>query len=98
MRPPHDKLCFFMYVPPMANPAQLQQQLTEALPGADVKVLDPMNDGQHLEALVISPDFEGKPMLARHRMVNKALGNAFETNLHALRLITKTPTEMDALK
>ncbi|MCP5404808.1 MAG: BolA family transcriptional regulator [Pseudomonadaceae bacterium] len=67
----------------------LATAIQTALPGATVQVDDP--DGAHLSAVVEYAGFAGKPMLAQHRMVYAALGDAFETTLHALQLTTKVP-------
>lgn len=77
----------------MANPKEIEAQISAALPGATVKVEDPMNDGQHLMATIIAEQFEGKNRIARHRMIYAALGDAFSTNLHALKLTTLSPAE-----
>lgn len=73
----------------------LVQDLTKALeaafPTGQVTVEDPMNDGAHLTATIISEDFMGKNHVARHRMVYAALGNVFEEKLHALQLKTQIP-------
>ena len=42
---------------------------------------------------VISEAFQGKPMVARHRMVYGLLQNELKTGVHALALKTKTPSE-----
>jgi stress-induced morphogen len=68
----------------------LTAAIERALPGAKVHVDDP--DGAHLAAVVEYAGFAGLPKLAQHRLVYAALGNAFETNLHALQLTTKVPT------
>lgn len=67
--------------------ASLAAAIQKALPGATVQVDDP--DGAHLAATVEYAGFKGLPKLAQHRMVYAALGNAFETNLHALQLTTR---------
>ncbi|MFT7144149.1 MAG: stress-induced morphogen [Alphaproteobacteria bacterium] len=72
---------------------EIQTMIENAFPKADVKILDPMNDGVHLGALIISDDFEGKNRLARHRMVYSALGDAFSGPLHALQITTMTVSE-----
>ena len=77
----------------MANVAEIQAKIQAGMPNAQVQVLDPMNDGQHLQAIVVSKEFAGKPMIARHRLVYAALGNAFQAELHALQLKTITPDE-----
>lgn len=46
--------------------------------------------------ILASPDFVGKPAIARHRLVNGLLKEEFEQmGLHALSLRLKTPTEAD---
>ena len=72
---------------------QLAQKIQTALPQATVTVEDPNNDGAHLTATVIAPEFAGKSRIAQHKMVYAALGNAFETDLHALQLITRAPDQ-----
>jgi len=66
------------------------QKLIEAgLPDATVEVLG--DDGQHFDAIVVSPSFSGKPLLAQHKMVYATLGDSFEGALHALSLKTSAP-------
>ncbi len=66
------------------------EQLIEAgLPDADVTVNG--DDGVHFEAVVISPSFEGKPTLQRHRMVYATLGTLMGNEIHALGLRTEVP-------
>ncbi len=62
-----------------------------ALPGASVDVTD--DDGAHFAATVISSAFEGLPLLDRHRKVYAALGELMHGLIHALALVTQTPTE-----
>lgn len=38
----------------------------------------------------------GKPLLARHRMVNAALKEELVDDIHALSMATKTPAQWDA--
>lgn len=46
--------------------------------------------------ILASPDFVGKPAIARHRLVNGLLKEEFEQmGLHALSLRLKTPTEAE---
>lgn len=77
----------------MADVKDIQTKIAAGLPKADVRVMDPMNDGQHLEAIVVAAEFEGKNQVARHRIVYAALGDAFKAELHALALATFTPQE-----
>ena len=48
---------------------EIKNRIEEALPGAQVEVNDFTGGGDHYEATVIAEQFDGKPMIARHRMV-----------------------------
>ena len=67
--------------------------IENAVPNATVIIKDPMNDGQHLEAIVISPAFEGMMLVKQHQMVMGALKNALATSVHAMALKTFTPAK-----
>ena len=79
----------------MMTPEEIQQMISNAMPNADVKILDPMNDGVHLSAVIVSTEFEGQNRIARHRMVYAALGDAFSGPIHALQMSTLTPAEAE---
>ncbi|HEU4707692.1 MAG TPA: BolA/IbaG family iron-sulfur metabolism protein, partial [Methylophilaceae bacterium] len=49
------------------------------------------NDGQHFEAIVVSPLFEGKSMVQQHQLVYRALGDRMRSEIHALSMRTYTP-------
>lgn len=68
---------------------EIKAAILAAVPDAEVHVNDP--DGQHFQALVISPTFENLPLVRQHQLVMRALKDAFETNVHALGLKTFTP-------
>ncbi len=70
---------------------QIERTILGAVPNAQVIVRDPMNDGAHLEATVISESFEGMPLVKQHRQVMQSLKDAFADELHALALKTYTP-------
>ena len=42
---------------------------------------------------VVSPAFEGKSRVDRHRVVNALLAEAFARGLHALAVKARTPAE-----
>lgn len=79
----------------MISPEQVQSTLQERLANAEVKVV---GDGQHFEAVIISPDFAGKTRVKQHQLVYSALQSelASET-IHALSLKTYTPETWQAL-
>lgn len=70
---------------------QIEVTIMAAVPNAQVIVRDPMNDGAHLEATVISESFVGMPLVKQHRQVMLSLKEAFAGELHALALKTYTP-------
>ena len=70
---------------------QIEEIILGAVPNAQVIVRDPRNDGEHLEATVISESFEGMTLVNQHRQVMKPLKAAFAGDLHALALKTYTP-------
>lgn len=50
-------------------------------------------DGVHFEAIVVSPEFEGKSLPDQHRAVKATLGGRIDSGeIHALGLKTFTPT------
>jgi stress-induced morphogen len=67
----------------------LQNRIRAHIPDATVYIHDP--DGAHLSATITSAQFAGLSRIQQHRLVYAALGDAFETDLHALQLTTKTP-------
>ncbi|PCI36454.1 MAG: BolA family transcriptional regulator [Elusimicrobia bacterium] len=67
----------------------LKNKIEEALPGATVQVLDPMQDGEHLQAIVIYEGFEGKTLIEQHRMVTDPIKDELKGPVHALAIKTK---------
>jgi stress-induced morphogen len=72
---------------------EIKRLIEEALPGAVALVVDEANDGEHFVAEVMSPSFTGKPLVAQHQQVYRALGANMGTSIHALALKTFTPEQ-----
>jgi acid stress-induced BolA-like protein IbaG/YrbA len=53
-------------------------------------------DGQHFEALIVSPAFRGRSRVQRHQLVYAALGERMREEVHALSMKTLTPEEWAA--
>lgn len=71
---------------------QVESMIKAQLPDAQVKVQDLTGGGDHLEAIVISSEFEGKTRVKQHQMVYGALQEAMASEaIHALALKTYTP-------
>ena len=49
--------------------------------------------GGHFHVLIVSSRFEGQALVARHRLVNQALGEMIGAEIHALGLRTLAPSE-----
>jgi acid stress-induced BolA-like protein IbaG/YrbA len=77
---------------------ELKKLIERGLPGALVEVRDFTGGGDHFEALVVSPEFEGKSLVERHQTVYGALGEAMRVQVHALTLKTLTPAQYQQRK
>jgi stress-induced morphogen len=73
----------------MITCADIETLIKKALPEADVRVTNPSGDGQHFIGEVASPRFKGLRLIEQHRLVLAALGEAFATRLHGLKLTTR---------
>jgi stress-induced morphogen len=77
------------------DPKEIENMIGQALPGSRVEVRDYTGGGDHFEALVVSPAFEGKTLVERHQLVYNALGDAMRVRVHALTLKTLTPAQYE---
>ena len=72
----------------------VRKKIADALPNSEVEVHDLTGTGDHFEARVVSPDFEGKSMIEQHQAVYAPLKDVLATGaLHALSLKTYTPEQ-----
>ena len=71
----------------------IKNKLKEALEAEYVEVVDQSDGcGGKFEAVIVSNQFEGKALLARHRLVNAALAEELKT-IHAFSQKTFTPEQ-----
>jgi stress-induced morphogen len=76
----------------MADLAEIEGMIIEALPGAEVEVVDETGGGDHLRATVRAPQFEGLTRIEQHRLVKSAVQARFDDgSIHALSLKTEAP-------
>ena len=81
----------------MVSLSAVQSSIEERFSDAQVFVKDLTGGGDHLEAIVISPDFSGKTRVKQHQMVYAALKEEMATEaIHALALRTFTPETWQA--
>jgi acid stress-induced BolA-like protein IbaG/YrbA len=65
--------------------------------GLDCVHLEVEGDGRHWQAVIVSPQFEGKRLIQRHQRVYATLGERMHTDeVHALSMKTFTPAEWAA--
>jgi len=80
------------------DPTVIEQLLRNHFPTANIQVRDFTGGGDHFQALVVSPDFEGKNLVQQHQMVYAALGGMLQQQIHALALQTYTPAQWEQLQ
>ena len=84
-------------------PQRMQQKLA-ALGPESLEILDESGKhighegakggGGHYQLLIVSPQFSGKPIQLRHRMVYAALGAMMQKEIHALAIRAFAPDEI----
>ncbi|MBC2770647.1 BolA family transcriptional regulator [Pusillimonas sp. T2] len=77
----------------LPTPQEVRQYINDNL---NCEFIDVQGDGSHFEAIIVSPEFEGKRLIARHQLVYKALGDRMKSEIHALSMRTLTPAEYNA--
>jgi stress-induced morphogen len=82
------------------NAADIEELIEASIEDADATVTTPRNPDQeyedaHFAAVVVSPAFEGKSLVAQHQMVYDALDGHMTTDIHAMEMKTYTPEEYD---
>ena len=81
-----------------------QQTITEKLESRfELEHLDVQNESgnhnvppgseTHFKVVLVSAEFDGQRLIARHRAINEALAEEFESGLHALALHAYTRDE-----
>ena len=74
------------------EPAQIQQLIEQHMPDAKVTVTG--GEGKYT-AEVISDQFDGLPLIKRHKLVYACVNDEIASGeLHALTIVSKTPAEM----
>ena len=87
----------------MSRAAEIRNRLA-ALEPLEVDVVDESEShrghagyreggGTHWRVAIVSPRFAGQPVVERHRMVYRALGNLMQNPIHALAITARAPEE-----
>jgi acid stress-induced BolA-like protein IbaG/YrbA len=76
----------------LADLEQIRELIAEALPGADVDVIDE-GGGDHLRAVVRASQFEGLSRIDQHRLVRAPVQHLMDDgSIHALSISATTPS------
>ncbi len=89
----------------MTIQANIEEKITEAMQPEYLEVANeshmhnvPPGSESHFKVTVVTNEFEGKMLVARHRMLNQLLKSELEGPVHALSLNTLTPSEWQEKK
>ncbi|MEZ5452225.1 MAG: BolA/IbaG family iron-sulfur metabolism protein [Thiothrix sp.] len=79
---------------------QIEQKIQQAMQPDFLEVLNeshmhnvPPGSESHFKVTVVSDQFNGKMLIARHRQINGILAEELNGKIHALALHTMTPEE-----
>jgi BolA protein len=83
--------------------AMLRERLTHALQPVELDIIDESakhaghagaaSGGGHFIVTIVSPAFENKTLIQRHRLVYDAVGDIMHSEIHALSIQARTPQE-----
>ena len=72
------------------DPGEVERLISEALPGAEVEVVDETGTADHLRATVRAPQFSGRTRIDQHRLVKAAVQERMDDgSIHALSVKTE---------
>ena len=84
----------------MTVQSDIEAKLTNNLQPAHLEVINessnhnvPPGSESHFKVVIVTDAFEGKMLVARHRMINEILADELQHKIHALALHTYTPSE-----
>ncbi len=84
----------------MSLESTITQKLEDALHPQHLEVINeshmhnvPPGSESHFKVTIVTDEFDGKMLVARHRMINALLADELQGQIHALALHTLTPTE-----
>lgn len=84
----------------MSTQTTIERRLSDQLNPLHLEVVNeshmhsvPPGSESHFKVIVVSEQFEGKMLVARHRLVNEILAGELARSIHALALHTLTPGE-----
>ena len=88
----------------MSVQSQIENKLVEGLTVQHLEVVNessshnvPPGSESHFKLVVVAPEFEGKTLINRHRLINSILADELRGDVHALAMHTYTEEEWNKL-
>lgn len=82
----------------MITTKEIEKKINEKIKTAYIEVND-LRGGDHIQVIVVSPDFENKSLVDQHKIVYDILSNEMKSNeIHALTLKTYSPLQWEKVK
>lgn len=76
----------------------IENKIKGKIKTSHLEVVD-LRGGDHIQVIVVSPDFENKSLVDQHKIVYEILENEMKTNeIHALTLKTYSPAQWQKVK
>ena len=77
---------------------EIESKIKQRIKTSHLEVVD-LRGGDHIQVILVSPEFEEKSLLEQHKIVYDVLANEMKTNeIHALTLKTYSPTQWEKVK
>lgn len=76
---------------------EIKERIEKNLETTHVQIVD-LGGGDHIRAIVVSPRFQGLPLIRQHKLVLDLFTSEINSNeVHALTVKTLTPEQFDKL-
>ena len=77
---------------------EIELKIKEKIKTSHLEVID-LRGGDHIQAIVVSPEFENKSLVEQHKIVYDILSDEMKSNeIHALTLKTYSQTQWEKIK
>ena len=77
----------------MISTLESKEKIKKSLNAIHLEVID-LRGGDHIQVIAVSPEFENKTLIEKHKMIYDILAEEMKSNaIHALTLKTYAPAE-----
>ena len=82
----------------MIPTTEIELKIKEKIKTSHLEVID-LRGGDHIQVIVVSPEFENKSLVDQHKIVYDILSDEMKKNeIHALTLKTYSPVQWEKVK